>query len=158
MLPGCQEVDDIMQDTNIVLWEKRDSYELGTNFKAWVYAAGRISVMKYRDKHKKLGMVMLSDELLQHISEEASSEKPGDNAPLDRKLTALRACMQKLNPVELSIVRARYHEEDQASLDYEQLSGKMGRPAGSLRVTLYRARRKLHLCVKRRINLGGKIE
>jgi RNA polymerase sigma-70 factor (ECF subfamily) len=34
LLPGVSETDDVIQNTNEILWTKRESFELGTNFKA----------------------------------------------------------------------------------------------------------------------------
>ena len=31
LMPGIDGVDDVLQETNIVLWEKRKSFEPGTN-------------------------------------------------------------------------------------------------------------------------------
>mgnify|MGYP000113776971 CR=1 FL=1 len=34
-MPGMDGVDDVLQETNVVLWEKRATFEPGTNFRAW---------------------------------------------------------------------------------------------------------------------------
>ena len=31
------EASDILQDTNLVLWEKRGQFQMGTNFRAWAF-------------------------------------------------------------------------------------------------------------------------
>jgi hypothetical protein len=36
LLPGSPDVDDILQETNLVLWKKWDPFETGTSFLNWV--------------------------------------------------------------------------------------------------------------------------
>ena len=35
LAPGSSGARDLLQEVNITLWQKRESFELGTNFKAW---------------------------------------------------------------------------------------------------------------------------
>ena len=48
MMPGMDGVDDVLQETNILLWEKRASCEMGTNFRAWASSIARFKVMEQR--------------------------------------------------------------------------------------------------------------
>ena len=34
---GSAGVADVVQETNLLIWEKRDDFESGTNFKAWAF-------------------------------------------------------------------------------------------------------------------------
>ena len=42
--------NDILQETNIVLWNKSSEFELGTNFKAWSFRIASFQVMAYRQR------------------------------------------------------------------------------------------------------------
>jgi len=64
LLPGCQEVADILQDTNVVLWEKRASFKPGSHFRAWAFAVARNKVMQYRDRQERQNRVVLSERML----------------------------------------------------------------------------------------------
>ncbi len=48
LLPGAPGVDDVIQETNMVLWRKRESFELGTSFKAWSFTVARFQMMRHR--------------------------------------------------------------------------------------------------------------
>ena len=41
MLPNLTEADDVLQETNMVLWRKREEFEPGTNFGAWARTVAR---------------------------------------------------------------------------------------------------------------------
>ena len=41
MMPGSAEVDDVVQEANKVIWQKRGEFEIGTSFKAWMFSGAR---------------------------------------------------------------------------------------------------------------------
>lgn len=45
LLPGDSSAADVTQLTNTTLWQKREEFELGTNFKAWAFAIARYEVL-----------------------------------------------------------------------------------------------------------------
>ena len=42
------EASEILQDTNLVLWEKRDQFEIGTNFRAWAFQIARYKLLQHK--------------------------------------------------------------------------------------------------------------
>lgn len=148
MLPGSQDVNDILQDTNVVLWEKMSNYKQGTNFKSWAYAVARNKVMQYWDKQKKLSKTILSEEMLSAVAEARKDDTP---EWVEQKLNALNQCMAKLKSSDQAIVQARYSEHG----GLKSYSTNNGRPSASVRVSLYRIRQKLKTCIDKRIHLKG---
>lgn len=144
MLPGCPDAADILQDTNVVLWEKMDSYKHGTPFRAWAFTVARYKVLQYRDREKRFGRVTLSEELLDVIEEKRRDVRPDF---LESKLAALNHCLAALNVSERAIIWSRYTDRGA-----DANSGILG---GSLRVTLCRIRRKLRDCVEKRMHWKG---
>ena len=63
LMPGVDGVDDVLQETNLVLWEKRRTFEPGSNFRAWACAIARFRVMGHRRKLARLGFQLLDDDL-----------------------------------------------------------------------------------------------
>lgn len=142
MLPGCQDVADILQDTNVVLWVKMASYEPGTNFRAWAFSVARNKILQYRDQAIRAGRIVLSEDLLETIEKNRTETRP---EVLEIKLQALAQCLDLLNQPERTLILHRYSKTD-------------GRPkvrppaSGSSRVALCRIRRKLRDCVEKRIH------
>ena len=50
LLPTWEDVDEVMQQTCLVLWQKFGDFELGTDFGRWACTAARFEVLKYRRK------------------------------------------------------------------------------------------------------------
>lgn len=148
LLPGCQDINDVLQDTNVVLWEKMHSFEEGTNFRAWAFTIARNKVMQYWDKQKKLNRITLSETLLDTVAEARKDTRP---ELLENKLRALNLCLQRLNEGERSLVNARY----EASSSLQSYAETSGRTSSSLRVSLHRIRKKLKSCVDKRIHMEG---
>ena len=41
LLPGSDEVEDVIQETNAAIWRKRGEFEIGTNFKSWMFSVAK---------------------------------------------------------------------------------------------------------------------
>ena len=137
--PQSSDVDDVLQNTNTVLWEKRETFEPGTNFSAWAFKIARFQVYRQRSRDIKHGKLMFSDELIDMLTESAS-----EDIMKDRRMSALENCLTKLSDEQRNIVDARYNR----GKSLEQLGKSMNRSAGSLRIALYRIRDVLKRCVE----------
>ena len=47
------DADDVLQETNRVLWQKSTSFERGTNFAAWVFRIAFYQVQAYRRRRQR---------------------------------------------------------------------------------------------------------
>ena len=148
LIHGSPDVQDVLQDTNVVIWEKMDSFEPGTNFKAWVFAIARNMVKAQFKKNKQLQKTSLNEEIIQMISETWHSR---EDENLDHKQFALDQCLQSLKDSERDLISARYSR----GTSIETYAQQLGRSAESLRVTLFRIRTKLRQCVRQRIHVKG---
>ena len=52
LLPASVDAEDVLQETNLVLWRKFDQYLPGTNFFAWACQITRYEVLKYRERQR----------------------------------------------------------------------------------------------------------
>ena len=53
LMAGCPDVDDVVQETNTLLWRKREEFEPGTPFKAWAFSVARYQVLNWRKRQAK---------------------------------------------------------------------------------------------------------
>ncbi len=44
------DADDILQETNLVLWRKAGEFEAGTSFEAWSFRVAHFQVMDHRKR------------------------------------------------------------------------------------------------------------
>ncbi|MFT6793064.1 MAG: RNA polymerase sigma-70 factor (ECF subfamily) [Rubritalea sp.] len=144
LLPGSPDVDDVLQNTNIVLWTKRKEFTHGTNFLAWAFKITRFQVLSQHKRNKRDGKLVFSDKFLEYVAESTPIDRP-----YSRILSALERCLARLSPSQRKIVDARY-ERGQS---LEQYAEKMGCSAGSLRISLHRIRASLQTCIKKTLSV-----
>ncbi|MGB6219759.1 sigma-70 family RNA polymerase sigma factor [Haloferula sp.] len=139
LMPGFTGASDILQQTNITLWKKKDVFELGTNFKAWAFAIARNHVMDQRKKLKRNGWLVFSDELAEMFAEEEEE----DVADFDESYRALEVCLSKLQPHDRELVQKRYCENG----TLEDYARELNRSAGTLKARLFKIRAGLRRCL-----------
>jgi RNA polymerase sigma-70 factor (ECF subfamily) len=137
LMPGSQDVADVLQETNAALWLKRHRFEAGSNFGAWAFQIARFEVMRQRGRNKRLQLIVFSDELLEILAETDMPENP------DARLAALDGCLDKLSDTQRRIVHERYT----AGCSLEKYAAETGRSPGSIRMALLRIRDILKDCV-----------
>ena len=148
-IPGCSEVRDILQEVNMLLWEKMNHFEPGTNFGAWACTVAYYKVLDYRKKQKKNGFLVFSNELASELSSESENREVDK---LEAKRNALQYCLKKLSAKDRLLLDARYNSP---TGEMEQVSTETGRSRGSLRVSLSRLRAGLKDCINQRLTAEG---
>jgi len=148
LLPGVPEAEDVIQMTNEVLWTKRESFELGTNFKAWALTTARFQVMSLQQRLKREKRAPLDDDVLVILSEEAEKEDAGE---MNRKLEDLNECIGLLRVQDQELVLHRYWKKS-GLRDYARTAR---RSVGALKVALYRIRAMLRSCVEEKAKARG---
>lgn len=139
LMPGMEGASDVLQETNLVLWEKRGSFQPGTNFRAWACAIARLEVKAHRRRLRRLGLPLLDDDLAEQLAEHVA-EGPDE---VDERLRALDKCLGRLEDKERELIEHRYFST--STLD--EFAARCGRPVESLRVTLFRIRAALRKCI-----------
>lgn len=143
LMPGVDGVSDVLQETNLVLWEKRAKFEPGTNFGAWAFTIARLEVKSHRRRLRRLGLPLLDEDLADRLGEQLAEQLARTPGELDERLHALDKCVSRLGGSERELIEHRYFTK--CSLD--EFAANCGRPVESLRVTLFRIRAGLKKCI-----------
>ncbi len=146
LLPGDAAAADVAQQANAKIWEKREDFQIGTNFKAWAFSIARFEVLNYRKQQARDSRLVFSDELQQTIADELM-ESCDD---LQQRHEALRSCLGELRSKDRELLLRRYSGRGTLS----QYAAEIGRSAGGLKVTLHRLRSSLLACIQRRLNVS----
>ena len=139
LMPGSPDIDDVLQNTNAVLWQKRERFKGGTNFQAWAFKIARYQTRHQLDRYKRDGRLVFSDKLFDMIADTA----PADRSQ-DRIQAALDRCLEKLSDGQRELINGRYTP----GRSLEMLAASNGKTAGSLRIALHRIREMLKNCVE----------
>ena len=135
---------DILQDTNVVLWEKFGDFEKGTNFFAFAREVARYRVLRYRQIHSR-GIVLMEPALLEAIIDRVH----GGDDDADRDYhAALRECLGKLSDSDGSLIRQRYTP----GFTVKDFAESSGRTENAVSQSLKRIRQLLKTCIERTIS------
>ncbi|MCU0780258.1 MAG: sigma-70 family RNA polymerase sigma factor [Akkermansiaceae bacterium] len=145
LMNGNSAVPDVVQEVNLILWEKNAQFEPGTNFRAWAFNTARYVVLGHRRRLRREGALVFDSDLIERLADEWQ-EQPCD---LERKLAALETCLEKLAEPDLSLVKARYGGHGAVG----RMADTQGKSAVSLRLRLFRLRAALKQCVRRELEI-----
>jgi RNA polymerase sigma-70 factor (ECF subfamily) len=138
-----QSAEEILQETNLVIWAKLDQFTPDTNFGAWSRQIANYEILKHRQRFRR-DKLTFSDEFLSAVAREVV----GQSAELDLRRDALRECLEKLRPDDRELIERRY----QPGHSGKDLAQVLGRPANSVYQSLGRIRRLLLECIQRRLS------
>lgn len=140
LMPGNPDVEDVLQETNLTLWQSRNRFRPGSNFLAWAFSIARFQVFNQHKREKRHNRVLLSSQLLDLLADEVPTEHDHQ-----AYLQALESCRAKLTEIQRELIDARY----QPGHSLESLAQQTGRKASALRVALMRIRSTLRECIER---------
>ncbi len=144
--PGA--VEDVLQETNLLLWRKAGDFVPDTDFWAWSSRVARYQVLTHLKQRRRDRLVF--DEQLLHDLAALAEERARTS---EERQAALASCLEKLPAPQRQLLDLRYGL--QQSID--DVAQNIQRPAGSIRQTLYRIREALLKCIERRLSAEGSL-
>lgn len=142
IFPDRSSVDDVLQETNRVLWEKRDQFELGTNFSAWGRKIAHFQTLSYLKRNKRKSWLRFDSELVQALAEDFEVR----DEYRENRAKAMKECRQLLSPKDQNLVNMRY----ELNLSQREISERTARTEGALKQVFLRIRNQLRECVDRK--------
>lgn len=142
LLFNWQDVEDVWQDTNVLLLRKAADYRPGTDFWAWSSQVARYQVLTHCKKLKRDRLVF-SESLLAMLADAIDDRR----AEIDDRRAALETCLTKLPAPQRQLLELRYGPKS----SIEEIAVSLERSAGSIRQALYRIRESLLACIERRL-------
>lgn len=139
-----RDCDDILQDTNLYLWENRATFEPNSSFKAWAFKTAYFKMLARKRDRSRLSESYFSDTMMEQLASEA--EERFGNAP--ERIAALRKCLGLLNANELKVIKAKYLL--QQSLTHYALTA--GKSIASTHKQISRLRLSLRDCIQKRLD------
>ena len=136
---------DVLQNTNVVIWQKRDQFTPGTDFIAWALRIARYEVMAMRKKRSR-DLLVFSDEFVSLIADKSVKF----NEQFDERQAALEQCMDKLPANQSELLRQRYMHGHSV----KAIAKNLNRSANAIAVQIHRIRAALSECIEHRLNPG----
>lgn len=139
-----EATQDILQATNLVIWDKADQYVSGTNFIAWAFQIARFQVLAYR-KNQKRSKLVFSEELVEELAD-ASSVGMHDDEYLTRQ-NALRKCLEGITADQRQLLLLRYRN----GLKMRDIAAQVGKATSAVEKSIARMRASLLRCIESRM-------
>jgi len=146
LVPNRYDAEDLLQETSVVICEKFDQFEEGTDFVAWGCQIAYWRIRYSRQKYAR-SKVVFNQELLDAVAQTASEMTP----ELDERHVALANCLAKLPLRDRELVLTRYEPGN----GVEQAARRSGRSLQAAYKALTRIRKLLMDCVTHQVSAGG---
>ena len=131
---------DVLQEVNVTLWRKAETFEEGTNFRGWALRTAKFKVLSsFRDR--KRSRLFYDEESLERLAEDV--EGVTAKWEQEERLEALEGCLELLPPKQRDLLSRRYSSGE----NLKGLAVALGQSVGALKMILLRARRSLLDCI-----------
>lgn len=141
VLANPTDVEEVLQETSIVLWSKFDAYDRERPFVAWACGIAHLQILRYFRLHRRR-MLPLDESTIELLL--------ADRTQLDEVLAerrgALAECLQRLRAKDRELIEACYSP----GAKIKDVAVESGRPLAALYHTIGRIRRTLLECIERK--------
>ena len=148
LVPNWSDVEDVLQRTRIILWQKFPTFEPGTNFRAWALQIARHEVHNFR-RTRQRERLHFDDEMVESLAE---THLPLIHE-LEQRRAALESCINKLRTSDRQII---HHCYGPSATTAKEAAAQLKRPVNTLYKALNRIRRTLAECVQQRVQEESK--
>jgi RNA polymerase sigma-70 factor, ECF subfamily len=139
LVANSADVDEIWQETNLVLWQRFAAFQPGSNFLAWAQRIAYNKVLNYRTQRRR--PLQFSEGFLERLAATAERVSARHEAYLD----AMNRCVEKLPPADREVIQLRYGARGTC----QNVAEALGRSVRAIYKSLGRIRTQLLACVRR---------
>lgn len=143
--PNWIDAEDVLQETSVILWEKRQDFTIASNFRAWACKIAHFKLLEHL--RRKRALTTADETMLDNLGVAIDARADA----LESRFEALAHCMTKLSPQDRELLGMRYSSEGAI----KHMAARLGRNAIGLYRSLRRIHEKLFECIQRRISEEG---
>lgn len=142
LLSDFSLVDDVVQETFLVVAAKAASFQRGTNFRAWAWTIARYKVLQTLEKNAPV-----AERFQPEVIEALCAHETAETWFSDEQIAHLARCMEGLAPRAREAVELRYQQAHRPP----EIASRLGWTVESVHVALSRARVFLRDCMTQRM-------
>ena len=142
MLKNREEAEEVAQDTFIKTYKSLDKFKGDSKFSTWIYRVAYNTCLDRIKKNKKHVNTIEINEFTAH--QLVSIDNALDKMENEERQAAIQSCIDKL-PSEESFLLTLYYFDD---LSLNEISKIIGISSNSIKVKLFRCRKKLATILK----------
>ena len=148
LVPDAAAADDVLQETNLTLWNQAERFQPGTNFAAWAAKVAWFKVLDYRKRCNR-DRLRFGDALLEQLAQEAMADLDG----FDSRKAALMKCFAMIPPERRRVLDLHYGQR----WSLAQIGDDVGKSPGAVKQLMARIRMALRRCVRHRLRMEENI-
>lgn len=143
LLTDRAEAEDALQEVYVRIWQKADRFATQeASAMSWVYAIARNhAIDRLRTRKNNTSPI---DDMADMLADDAKN--PEQNAIASGEAAAVEHCMEQLDELKASAVRAAYME----GYSYQELADRYKTPLNTMRTWLRRSLHSLRACLEER--------
>ena len=142
LVGNYNDADDLMQETAVVMLDRFDEFERGSNFAAWGMRVARYKILNFRKRQGKK-FRLFSSEAFEKILAQSEILVEHD----DDRIRALQDCLLKLKENDRRLISMRYEH----ATTTKEVAERTGRSVEGLYQSLARIHRLLLNCIRRTV-------
>ena len=146
LVPNWNDADEILQETNIRLWEEFDKFVPGTNFAAWATRVAHFQVLTWRRAVSRSRLVFDH-----RVIDSLAQEPYWTDDDFDERQQALGECVSELPERSHELLRRCYAQ----GLKIKEVAARLKRSPAAVYKSLERIRSALQVCVERKLRQSG---
>ncbi len=127
-------VEEIIQDTFMVVWEKADSYDHHCKFSTWLFGIAYRKALKCLARAARGGDALDLGEFEEQLADDAPC--PAQQA---ERQDWLNAALDSLPPDQRAVVELTFHQ----GLNYREIAEILECPENTVKTRMFHARKKL---------------
>ena len=145
-------LEDMVQEVYRIAFEKRDTFEKGAVFGAWLRGIARNVGLQYCRRSRRTPLLDHDDavEMLDRTAAE-SEEASMSPAFAEEKIAILRECMAQLAEPVRRLIDLKYR----AGLSLARIAEMAGKKLAAVNVAIFRGREALRMCLERKERRAG---
>jgi RNA polymerase sigma-70 factor, ECF subfamily len=142
-VPNIADANDVLQETNLVLWRKQEEFRVGAPFGPWARSIAHYQVLAF-SKRRSRDRLRFGEPLLTQLAQESMVYEARS---INLEQTALGQCTEELELLKQKLLQMRYSD----SLSIVEIAAKTGQSSGAVSDALYRIRIQLAKCIENRL-------
>jgi RNA polymerase sigma-70 factor (ECF subfamily) len=146
LVPHWADADEILQETNIRLWDEFEKFEPGSNFAAWAVRVAHFQVLTWRKRVSRSRLVFD-----QRVVDAIAAEPHWTDELFESRQEALAECIAELPDNSRELLRQCYVRGGKA----KDVAIEMKRTPAAVYKALERLRLALHACIERKLARAG---
>jgi RNA polymerase sigma-70 factor (ECF subfamily) len=145
LVPFPPDAEDVLQETNLVLWREFRKFELGSDFAAWACTVAFHQVLAWRKK-KQRDRLVFSEAFLAAVSQELLDH----DEQREEQASALAGCIARMPTHHRQLLALRYSDGQ----SIESIAARLHRTTDAVYRMLSRIRHALFDCTTRALSEG----